>query len=549
MLAFNFKLKKTIYFLFSLFISINVFSQNDPVRIEIPVKFGYAPINMHILPNKEICLFYPSAEATSSDSIVWSFNVLNESLKTDWLVNFVLKKKATFIKSFNNKNNALFVFHDNQTSDKLNVSLVSLNFVNQEITIKQSSIPAKVEVSDIELINDKLWIGFNQRKDSPGVVGISIDNDEVNKIEFSEKNSVILDIAPQHENKGVCIVYKVLEKQNINHLKIKNCNNSGVELSQLNIPTTQNWKIVNSAQYIATSLSSGLIAGSYGYNDKSSRKMKNYVWDDYNYYNYYYRNTPYDYLYDTRYDANTDETPISDGYFTCAIKQGSADSINFFSFSNFNQPHSYITDQEAIVSGMSKQKSSKRNRRNTESSFGLRLITHNLRFVDNEFILVAETYYPEYTSSNRGSYDFYGRYYPDYYYYFEGYRYSNAFIASFDNNGKLKWNNGMEMRGVLTKVLNKRLEMLQNDDEMVLFFNANNKIAFKMIKNEKVTESLQYSNLAKLWGTDNFQNEYLSSIKYWYDDYFLAFGYQQILNNHLSKPERTVFYIQKIAFR
>ena len=42
-----------------------------------------------------------------------------------------------------------------------------------------------------------------------------------------------------------------------------------------------------------------------------------------------------------------------------------------------------------------------------------------------------------------------------------------------------------------------------------------------------------------------------SSIEYWYDDYFLAFGIVKIKNKEKKGDERkrTVFYVNKIAYK
>jgi hypothetical protein len=147
------------------------------------------------------------------------------------------------------------------------------------------------------------------------------------------------------------------------------------------------------------------------------------------------------------------------------------------------------------------------------------------------------------------SYDYYGRAFPTSYQVFDGFRYSHAFVAGFDSSGMMLWNNGMEMRDILTKYLNRKLNSLFINDEIILYYNANNKVAFKTIKGSNVVENTTYTTLAPKRATDQHLDEYLGTIQYWYDDYFIATGYESIRNNYLETNKRNVFYLSKMAFR
>ena len=107
----------------------------------------------------------------------------------------------------------------------------------------------------------------------------------------------------------------------------------------------------------------------------------------------------------------------------------------------------------------------------------------------------------------------------------------------------------MEMRDIITKYLNRKLNCLFEDDETVLFYNANNKVAFKTIKGSTIVENTSYTTLAPKRSNDQPYDEYLGTIEHWYDDYFIATGYQTIRNNYLESNKRNVFYISKMAFR
>ena len=107
----------------------------------------------------------------------------------------------------------------------------------------------------------------------------------------------------------------------------------------------------------------------------------------------------------------------------------------------------------------------------------------------------------------------------------------------------------MEMRDILTKYLNRKLNSCFDNDEMIMFYNANNKIAAKTIKGNTIVDNTAYTPVPLKRGTDQTMDEYLGTIEHWHDDYFIATGYQSIRNNYLENSKRNVFYICKLAFR
>jgi len=103
---------------------------------------------------------------------------------------------------------------------------------------------------------------------------------------------------------------------------------------------------------------------------------------------------------------------------------------------------------------------------------------HDILIANGQVIITSEAYSPEYHTNTQMSYDYYGRAFPTSYQVFDGFRYSHAFVAGFDSSGNMKWNNGMEMRDIITKYLNRKLNIPFENYETVLFYKANNKVVF-----------------------------------------------------------------------
>jgi len=528
---------------------------SSPLRLEIPSPAGSDPFNYVTAGENGVLIFYPTMNETGKDSVSWSFLMANNQLKENWHQLVALHKDATYLKSLSSKEAIYLLFHDTKSKQDSNIFVFMVVPRLQAIIEYKNIIPAKAEVVDFEISHAFAFIGFNNRKGQPGIVGFSlITGEKRNYTITAEKDALLLDIAIDTTRNDIFATYKIQYSSSKNHLFVNQYNSPGALVKTFDFTDQNEKKNFNSAQYTPFGDGHGLVAGTYGFNVSSTRRQYDYY--DY-YYNNYYNNyySPY-YSRQSDYDANEDKTPVSDGYFTARVNNSVAENIKYFNFSKFNNAFKYITNANALR----KPKVVKRNEKETleetatpgdenEKTLNLRLTTHEILTNNGKFILAAEAYSPEYHTNTQMSYDYYGRSFPTTYQIFDGFRYSHAFVAGFDSSGNMVWNNGMEMRDILTKYLNRKLNCLFEGDETVLYYNANNKVAFKTINGNNVVENTSYTPLAPKRGTDQPLDEYLGTIQYWYDDYFIASGYQSIRNNFLESNKRNVFYLSKMAFR
>jgi len=527
----------------------------SPQRLEIPAPNGSAPFNYVTMRNEGVCVFFPTINETGKDSVSWSFLMTDAQLKESWQKLVPLHKDVTYLKSLTTKDAIYLLFHDTKRNKDGNIFVFMIIPKLQLITEHRGLIPDKADVIDFDISNNYAFIGFNNRKGQPGIIGFSLVTGEKRSYDITaEKDALLLDISIDTSRQEIYATYKVQFSSSRNHLYVNKYNSPGALEKTYDFSNQNERKSFNSAQYIPLGNGQGLLAGTYGYNVTSSRRQYDYYDNYYNnyYYSYY---LPY-YMRQNDYVENEDRTPVSDGYFSAVVKNGNTGSLNYYNFSNFTNAFKYMTNSSAL------RLKSKADRRITkpenieptsmddnDRSMNLRLITHDILFSNGQFVIAAEAYSPEYHTNSRMSYDYYGRSYPNSYQTFDGFRYSHAFVAGLDSNGTMRWNNGMEMRDILTKQLNRKLNCISDSNEMVLYYNANNKIAFKTINGNNVVDNTAYTTLAPIRGTDQHIDEYLGTIEYWYDDYFIATGYQTIRNNFLESNKRNVFYMSKLAFR
>ena len=79
-------------------------------------------------------------------------------------------------------------------------------------------------------------------------------------------------------------------------------------------------------------------------------------------------------------------------------------------------------------------------------------------------------------------------------------------------------------------------------------YNREGKIGAKMIRGTEVVEGLERYPLESSYTNDKIVTDTKSNMEYWYDNYFIAYGFQTIRNNSLPNSKRVVFYINKVAY-
>ena len=550
-------MKKIIAIAILVSVAAVLWAQNtSPLRLEIPAPVGSDPFNYVTAGKYGVCIFYPTINETDKDSITWSILMVDENLKESWRKQVPLHEDVTFLKSLSTNEAIYLLFHDTKRKKDGNIFVFMILPRLKIITEHKGIIPEKAEVVDFEVSHNTAFIGFNNRKGQPGIIGFSLVTGEKRTYDITaEKDALLLDISIDTARRDIFATYKVQFSSSRNRLYVNQYNSPGALVKTHDFTEQAEQRNFNSAQYIPLGEGRGIVAGTYGFNVSSNRRQYDYY--DY-YYNRYYYNyySPY-YMRQSNYDANEDKTPVSDGYYTAKVNNGIAENIKYYNFANFTNAFKYITDPSALrvktkpakKTDKSEENAPSDNTSDNERTMNLRLLTHDVMSNNGQFIITAEAYSPEYHTNTQMSYDYYGRAFPTSYQVFDGFRYSHAFVAGFDSSGMMLWNNGMEMRDILTKYLNRKLNSLFINDEIILYYNANNKVAFKTIKGSNVVENTTYTTLAPKRATDQHLDEYLGTIQYWYDDYFIATGYESIRNNYLETNKRNVFYLSKMAFR
>lgn len=267
----------------------------------------------------------------------------------------------------------------------------------------------------------------------------------------------------------------------------------------------------------------------------------------------------------------------SQGLFISKIKNDQVAFTRYHSFTEFANFFSFMSDRQ-------QEKMERRIERKKDSGGDLklsyRLLVHDIIPKDDQYVLVAEVFYPEYRTNNNnalgmnsmyGSPFLYGGRYGSGLYnpylwnpmygmrggsygnqIFDGFVYTHAIVANFDKEGRLLWDNSISFDNVKSMDLKEKITVQVSDaDKTQLVYSKEGEITNKIIQGRQVIDGGKKVKLPTGMEGDKVRKTSTDEVSYWYGNYYLAWGEQRIVNpvgDIQSRGRRNVFYLTKISF-
>jgi hypothetical protein len=513
-----------LFLLFSFGIIFQLTAQSSkPLRIEIATKEDTDPYVMINCSSLGALVFFQTVQEVGVDSLVWSFYMFDKNLKEAWRKGIGLGKEYRYIDYSHKANDSLvfLLFQDKRRTEKENTIILTVNVLTGLVLEVKGLISAKSKINHFIVDNGYAFIAIIKNDDDIELDRMSIKKGDILQFVLPESGkSDILDLQLNVENQHVVVVNRVSESKTSTGIVLLEYSYNGLLENTIVFDKPDSKQSYNTAEIVYTGTSKGLIFGVYGNSGLRTRSL----------------------------DTYEDQNPPSAGYFIAGFEHGNSMFMNYYNFSEFRDFFRYITGEDAV---RLKKKNIEKNRKGNsrDGDLNYQFLVHPVIKHDSSYILIGEAYYPEYHTVTNMVYDYYGRPMPTSYSVFDGFRYTSAFIASFDSLGAMHWSNGMEMQGILTNFLNRKFSCTFDGADAMLTYNSGGILTAKTIRGTEVLEQNNSVPIAMLHANDKVVKDYLSAIEPWYGDFFIAYGYHTIRNNDLSDNRRTVFYINKIAFR
>jgi hypothetical protein len=238
----------------------------------------------------------------------------------------------------------------------------------------------------------------------------------------------------------------------------------------------------------------------------------------------------------------------SRGLFLASVDPSGLQQLRYYNYGDLENFFKYMkAKREQRV----KDRIERRKVRGQKIRFSYRFLVHEIVPYKNQYILLGEAFYPRYRSVDPGSYSFFGgsSRYPGTFSgrIFDGYSYTHAVVMGFDQEGKLLWDNSFEINDVKTFTLEQFVKLEVQEDRIALLYLFENELRTKIIQNDEVLEGKTFEPIRTIAENEIVKKEEteLSKLDYWYENFFYAYGIQEITNPGTGK--RRVFFINKIS--
>ncbi|MFN8356032.1 MAG: hypothetical protein U0Y10_16370 [Spirosomataceae bacterium] len=283
--------------------------------------------------------------------------------------------------------------------------------------------------------------------------------------------------------------------------------------------------------------------------------------------------------YGFRGNQPTGTMPVSQGLYISKVLPDQVLNPRYYSFTDFQNFFNYLSPRDR--ERQERKIQAKREKGEDLRLTNYRFLVHDLIKKENQYIVVAEAFYPEYRYNN--SYNPYGYsafntpfgwgwgntgllnpwafgygsrnlFYNNMYGYnsysnqrqiFDGWVYTHAIVAGFDYNGTLLWDNSIEFKDVKKKVLHEKIKTRIEGDQLTLLYTNKGGLIKKVIQGNKTIEDTQRTELDTQQVGDKIRSNDDDDAEFWYDNYFIAWGTQRIVGDN---GRRSVFYLTKIAY-
>lgn len=507
-------------FIFSFLFMIPAFSSgqdNRPVRMEIPVKDDTEIYKVVPCEENGCAIIFLSDENSEDGNMIWISSMLNNKLTEAYRHKFELPRGFVLEEALYKNNRLVAFFYTPRSSADTNFYMIDVNFYDSLLIQRNYPVPGRAGISHFAITNDYAIAGVNTRDDQSMILKYDLSNRNISLIStgLSEK-SVIESISINEFTDGFSTILRTTQSMKKRDYYLIKFDKNGHPYSSHMFSKFQN-RLINDAYLYEISNTKDMIIGSYG---TSSR---------------------------TRNIGGRDVVGVaSTGFFSIVIDEKGEEVVNTYDFNEFDRFYRYLRRPTEIVP---RRTFLRRDRPMREFSADHNLLSHKIFKYNDEYIFMAEAYYPEYRIVTTMVYDYYGRPYPSTYSVFDGYRYLTTFIAGFDENGELNWNNDLELSSGLTQNLRTRVTPFPDEDNLMLCYVDGDRIAYKIIDGDKNLTNVTYSKIEALRRHDKVQKESNSYIMPWYGNYFLVHGYQTVRNSFTSERAKPIFFVSKMAFR
>lgn len=235
------------------------------------------------------------------------------------------------------------------------------------------------------------------------------------------------------------------------------------------------------------------------------------------------------------------------GFFLAEMKNGKRTYLKYFNFLDLDNFTDYLPKRQQ---DRMERKKKARAAKGSTLAVDYLMLPHSVLSSGEINYFLGEFYYPTYRYVTRTTY-VNGRPQTTTERVFDGYQYTHASLICFDRSGTKLWDATFEMWLDYKPMILYRFITMRVDSEgtVDLMFPCRDKLYIKSYNDSgKITRDRSYKGI-DTGGEDDKVTRSFSLMKHWYDNHFLAFGYQRIKDRGKTdgRKVRKVFFVNKVS--
>lgn len=237
----------------------------------------------------------------------------------------------------------------------------------------------------------------------------------------------------------------------------------------------------------------------------------------------------------------------ANGFFTAKASQGKVSNVKYYNFLEMPNYLDFYSDRAQKKIEKKQEKSEKKGK---EFAFSYNVLVHQIYKQNDQYILVGEFYYPTYVTVTSTSY-VNGKPVTTTRREFDGYQYSKALVTAFDTDGELVWSNFFPMYLHYKPFSVKSfIRVKLADDKVDLAYINQNLIKTITFEDGEIVNEADATFVQAMDDDDVIKTASIGNMTYWYDNFYIAFGYQKIKNKEMERgnKKRKVFYLNKVSY-
>jgi hypothetical protein len=501
-------------------------------RIEIASRVADQTYQVITLGEEGVLLLSKTGKTT------YNITKFDAELQQAWSVNGELEENQSFVDYHKDGRDVYFLF------SKYNSDLYQILKVSTGIGIVQKLFFENIkhfEISEFKVHNETAYLA-GMVKEEPVLMSVSLNKMQPRILAGGLKGSASISSIDFDDVNDLLVVSYSVKKGRSSYVVVKRINHNGKIVEQLGVEPEEDYGLLTGKLF---PLKDGtqLMIGNYGYKGYQSNGV-----------------------------------PMSQGLYISKVDGETPEYVKMHSFTDFKNFFKFMTQkqQEKIEKKIQRKKG-----QGDDLKLNYRVLVHDIIQKDNQYILVAEVFYPEFRTNNNYGSPFYGsgfgspfgygynslnalrysRYYglnswawnPWMYssynnnnQQFDGFKYTHAIVAGFDQKGNMLWDNSFSFENVKSMDLKEKVKINVQNDDITLVYSNKGKLASKIVKGAEVVEGAKTIDIDTQREGDKVRDTETDDIEYWHQNFYLAWGYQKIANR--NDGSRRVFYLNKIAF-